>query len=238
MTFVSSRDDRQLAAGHLLRCADRADPGHRLISKDANFTNACTGSFGPNRPRHLPTGCSRSLHRMSVRARTRAGTQARDASPGRSSNPPTGHRDAKSRSTPQAAADRDVRQTRTAVLQVANLAIPCAGELDPARGRTHPETDRCGRGIKDPTSPQTRGRIFPRHMASVAPNSGSGVGKVRRGVSAGSSERRDYGRYDAGGGRGCCDGRRQRWGVSPRRPPEHRGLPGGQAGATRYRADP
>ncbi len=51
MTSVSSRDDRRPAASHLLRCADRVDPGHRLISKDANFTNACTGSFGPNRPK-------------------------------------------------------------------------------------------------------------------------------------------------------------------------------------------
>jgi hypothetical protein len=56
MTSVSSRDDRRTTVGHLLCCADRADPGHRLVSKDANFTNACTGSFGPNRPRHLPTG--------------------------------------------------------------------------------------------------------------------------------------------------------------------------------------
>jgi hypothetical protein len=56
MTSVSSRDDRRTTVGHLLCCADRAGPDHRLVSKDANFTNACTGSFGPNRPRHLLTG--------------------------------------------------------------------------------------------------------------------------------------------------------------------------------------
>ena len=113
------------------------------------------GSLAPNRPMHLPTGCSRSLHRMSARG---CGTQARGRKPGNwSSNPPIGHRDAKSRSTPQAAADRDVRQTRTAVLQVANLAISCAGNSTRACGRTHPEADRCGRGIEDPTSPQTVG---------------------------------------------------------------------------------
>jgi hypothetical protein len=56
MTSVSSRDDRRETVGHLLSCADRADPTHRLVSKDANFTNACTESFDPNQQGHLPTG--------------------------------------------------------------------------------------------------------------------------------------------------------------------------------------
>src|ERR1017187_2262085 len=56
MTSVSSRDDRRTTVGHLLCCADRADPGHRLISQDAKLINACPRSVRPTPASHLPTG--------------------------------------------------------------------------------------------------------------------------------------------------------------------------------------